>query len=234
MVDYRSFRLNKLNTPEFSHLWLILFWPLYGIAFQALERWINPTIDNAVLIYCPWDDAIPFLEVFVIPYYLWFAFIFCSLVYTLFFDVKAFRKGMWMFILTYTFTVIVYIVFPNYQNLRPPVMERHNIFTKILEGLYSFDTPTNVFPSLHVIGSIDSLLTVWGTKHFKSVFAKIGLIVLTVAICLSTVFLKQHSLLDIISGVIVCVLFFPFVYLEPVQRWFITLFKKIFRKKETE
>ena len=26
--DYRQFRLRKLNTPEFSHIKLLLFWPI--------------------------------------------------------------------------------------------------------------------------------------------------------------------------------------------------------------
>ncbi|MFR0799191.1 MAG: hypothetical protein ACLSHJ_10985 [Oscillospiraceae bacterium] len=36
--DYRQFRLRKLNTPEFSHIKLLLFWPVFGLAFLALER----------------------------------------------------------------------------------------------------------------------------------------------------------------------------------------------------
>ena len=34
--DYRQFRLRKLNTPEFSHIKLLLFWPVFGLAFLAL------------------------------------------------------------------------------------------------------------------------------------------------------------------------------------------------------
>ena len=35
--DYRQFRLRKLNTPEFSHIKLLLFWPVFGLAFLALR-----------------------------------------------------------------------------------------------------------------------------------------------------------------------------------------------------
>ena len=41
LVDYRGFRLSKLNTPEFSHLLLLLFWPVYGLVFYTLERGIT-------------------------------------------------------------------------------------------------------------------------------------------------------------------------------------------------
>lgn len=32
-VDYRQFRLNRLNAPEYSHLKLLLYWPVYGLLF---------------------------------------------------------------------------------------------------------------------------------------------------------------------------------------------------------
>ena len=40
MIDYRPFRLSRLNTPEFSHLKLLLFWPFYGLCFLLLERFV--------------------------------------------------------------------------------------------------------------------------------------------------------------------------------------------------
>lgn len=33
-VDYRKFRFSKLSTPEFSHVWLLLFWPVFGLGFH--------------------------------------------------------------------------------------------------------------------------------------------------------------------------------------------------------
>lgn len=37
-VDYRQFRFKKMNTPEFSHVKLLLFWPFFGLMFMFLER----------------------------------------------------------------------------------------------------------------------------------------------------------------------------------------------------
>ena len=34
--DYRQFRLRKLNTLEFSHIKLLLSWPVFGLTFLAL------------------------------------------------------------------------------------------------------------------------------------------------------------------------------------------------------
>ena len=32
-VNYREFRIHKLNTPEFSHVRLLLYWPIFGLLF---------------------------------------------------------------------------------------------------------------------------------------------------------------------------------------------------------
>ena len=37
-VDYRRFRFSRLNTPEFSHVWLLLYWPIFGLGFSYVER----------------------------------------------------------------------------------------------------------------------------------------------------------------------------------------------------
>ncbi len=38
VVDYRKLRLSNLNSPEFSHLKMLLYWPLYGFLFLFVER----------------------------------------------------------------------------------------------------------------------------------------------------------------------------------------------------
>ena len=54
MTDYRRFRLSKLNDPEFSHLKLLLYWPIYGLVFLTLERFLHldyHTIYTPCLLY---------------------------------------------------------------------------------------------------------------------------------------------------------------------------------------
>ena len=83
--DYRQFRLRKLNTPEFSHIKLLLFWPVFGLAFLALERF-RPHAAYHVM-HCALDDAIPFSEWALIPYLLWFVYLIGALACTFFQDV---------------------------------------------------------------------------------------------------------------------------------------------------
>ena len=59
MTDYRQFRLSKLNDPTFSHLKLLLYWPIYGLVFLTLERFLHLDYHT---IYTPLDDLVPFCE----------------------------------------------------------------------------------------------------------------------------------------------------------------------------
>lgn len=211
IVDYRKFSLKKLNTPEFSHVKLLLFWPIFGIMFMALERLFSPEFHP---VYSPVDDMIPFCEFFVIPYYFWFVFLIGIQIYGFFFDIPCFEKYMRFTILTYMTTLLVYIVYPTSQNLRPVLFERDNIFTSIVGMLYGFDTNTNVCPSLHVIGSFAVYFAARKSKLFGTKMWRLAFFVVTILICASTVFLKQHSVIDIFWGIVMSVVFYPVVFHE--------------------
>lgn len=140
VVDYRKFRLSKLNTPEYRHLKLLLYWPVFGLFFLTVERlWIREVYYP---ISCPLDDLIPFCEFFLIPYLFWFVFLVGIHIYALLYDVESFQRLMKFIMLTYSAAMVIYILFPNCQELRPVVFERDNIFTRFLEGFYQFDTNT--------------------------------------------------------------------------------------------
>ncbi len=202
MVDYRKFRLRRLNTPAFSHLKFLFYWPVFGILFSALERlWIR---ESYYPMYCSWDDLIPFCELFLIPYLFWFVFLVGIHVYTLLFDLQAFRRLMVFIIVSYSITLLVYILFPNCQELRPMTFERDNILTRFMAGYYAFDTNTNVCPSLHVIGSVAVVVGAWNSRHFSAVGWRVAFSVTAFCIAISTVFLKQHSVLDILAAIPVC------------------------------
>lgn len=212
MVDYRKLRLNNITSPEFKHLLLLLYWPVYGLTFLILERVLTLTYHP---IEAALDSKIPFCEFFVFPYYFWFVFLVGIHLYTLFFDIPAFKKLMYFIIITYTVTTVIYLVYPNKQELRPTEFARDNFCVDIVKGLYAFDTNTNVCPSLHVIGSFAVLFTAWYCGRFKTVLWQLFFTVSTVLISISTVFLKQHSVIDIWAALIVCAVSFPFAYILP-------------------
>lgn len=208
--DYRRFRLKKLTDPEFSHLKYLLFWPFFGAAFLFVERFYK--VENYYSVHCFLDDYIPFCEFFLIPYLFWFVFLIGIHLYTLLYDVESFKKLMKYIIFTYSFSILVYLVFPTCQELRPAVFERQNLFTEFLKGFYEFDTNTNVCPSIHVIGSLAAAFTAAKTKGLDSPKRKFLFFAVAILICMSTVFLKQHSIIDVLAAFILCFAAYPFFF----------------------
>lgn len=212
MVDYRKLRPGNITSPEYKHLLLLLYWPVYGLTFLILERVLTLTYHP---IEAALDSKIPFCEFFVFPYYFWFVFLVGIHLYTGFFDVPAFKKLMYFIIITYTITTVIYLIYPNKQELRPTEFARDNFCVAVVKMLYAFDTNTNVCPSLHVIGSFAVLFTSWYCDRFKTFWWQLFFIISTVLISISTVFLKQHSIIDIWAALIVCAVSFPFAYILP-------------------
>ncbi len=196
---YKDFTLNKITEKQFSHIKLLLFWPVYGIMFLLLERVLPLEFTS---IFCKTDAFIPFNEYFVIPYYMWFVYLIGMLLYTFFKEPGAFKKYMWFIIITYSITVVVYILYPSCQNLRPVSFVRDNVFTRIVSFLYSFDTNTNTCPSIHVLGMVGVLYASFNIKRFKHILWKAFFIISAVLVSASTVFLKQHSIIDIYIALI--------------------------------
>lgn len=203
VVDYRKFRLSKINNPEFSHLKLLLGWIGYFIAYFITENFIPH--DSCYVVHCGLDDIVPFCELFVIPYVFWYLLIVFSLLYFMLYDIDSFKKLMTFIIITQVVAMIIYIAFPNRQDLRPLEFVRDNILTRVVGFLYSFDTNTNVCPSLHVAYSI-GIASVWLKRKETSWWFKAFIVVVVILICLSTAFIKQHSVVDIFAALPVCLL----------------------------
>lgn len=207
---YCDLNLKNITSVKYRHLFLLLFWPVYLTLFVLTEKYVTPIYN----VYSPMDDFIPFCELFVIPYVLWYAFLAFVSIYTLFFDIPSFKKFYTFLCVTSVITFAIYILFPNMQNLRPDTFVRDNILVDVMKNLYEVDTNTNVCPSIHVVFSIGMLFTLWNSKHFSSALWRTVSVVITISICLATVFLKQHSVIDIFAGVGLSVAIFPFVFLK--------------------
>ena len=202
-ADYRGFRLSRINEPRFAHLKLLLGWVIYFVLFVLTERLIPAEKCHAV--HCAPDDLIPFCEVFVIPYVLWYFLIIASLVYFAIYNVNGFSELQRRIIIIQMLAVAVYIIFPTRQDLRPEVFERNNIFTRTIGIIYSVDTNTGVCPSLHVACSI-AIGQAWLREKGVSRGFKAAMTVFCLSICLSTVLIKQHSLLDGLAAIPVCII----------------------------
>lgn len=208
VVDYRSFRLRRLNEPQFSHLKLLGTWLIYFALYFITENLIPES--RCVPVHCWLDDVIPFNEIFVLAYVGWYLLIVVSLGYFLLYNIPSFKRLEIYIFITQMAAMAIYIAFPNRQDLRPETFPRSNILTWILGLIYSFDTSTNVCPSLHVAYSI-GIMSVW-LREKCSAWWKLFVSVACILICLSVAFVKQHSVVDIFAALPVCLLAEIIVY----------------------
>lgn len=160
------------------------------------------------------DEMIPFCEFFVFPYLSWFAFVPFGAALALYRDEEEYKKLCYMLCIGMTIFLMVSVFFPNCQNLRPTVMPRDNICTRLTAFIYAHDTPTGIFPSIHVYNSL--CVMIWaGTSSMPSANGRKfrnAIYIWGVLIILSTMFLKQHSVLDVSATIVMAAVFQPLVY----------------------
>ena len=89
VVNYKEFRLSKLNTPQFSHLKLLLGWVGYFALYFITENFIPA--ERCYPVHSALDDLIPFCELFVIPYTLWYVLVAGTLLVFALYDIPRFR-----------------------------------------------------------------------------------------------------------------------------------------------
>lgn len=210
MDSKNSFR-QILN--RYRHAWVFLYGFIYMPWFMYLED-RNIPAHEYFIIQSPLDSYIPFLEIFVIPYLFWFAFMVIGVMYFFFTNRREFYQVTGFLIIGMTIFLIICTVFPNGLHLRPTVFPRDNIFTDMVRNIvYANDTSTNVLPSIHVFNSLGISIAVARSEALrKKPVVQVITHILTLLIIMSTVCLKQHSITDVAAALVMAVIIYPFVY----------------------
>ncbi len=211
-VDYRRLRPNTITSPEYRHLLWLLGWVGYFLLYFLTENLIPAS--RCYALHSPLDDRIPFCEWFVIPYVGWYLLIVVSLLYFALYNTENFKNLQKYIIITQAVAMVCYIVFPTRQDLRPVEFPQVNLLTDILQVIYTFDTNTGVCPSLHVAYSL-GIASTWLREKSASKFIKVFVVVFVFFVCLSVVFVKQHSVIDVFAAIPVCALAEFFVFIRP-------------------
>lgn len=208
---YGQFKSGLLRVYEnYKHLLLLLYFPVYLLWFGYLEK---KTTTHFHVIHVMADDYIPFCEYFVIPYLLWFFYVAWGIIYMAK-NNKADYYKLCAFLFTgMTIFLIISTVYPNGHYLRPQYFAHHNLFTALCEALYSSDTPTNLFPSIHVYNSVGIHLAVMQNRELKSnKTIQMLSFLLMASIVLATMCLKQHSVFDVTTALILSFIMYRIVY----------------------
>lgn len=191
----------------------ILPFALYFVVYMTWFSWLEQRhIWKYQVIHMAVDNYIPFNEVFIIPYFLWFVYVPAVVLYLALRNKDDYYRtaiflctGMTVFLLVSTF-------FPNGHHLRPAVMPRDNIFTQMVASLYRTDTPTNLWPSIHVYNSLGAHFALSRSELGRKKWLRRTSRVLCVSIILATMFLKQHSVFDVLTAFVMAAAMYGIVY----------------------
>lgn len=141
---------------------------------------------------CFLDDSVPFWEVFIVPYLLYFPLVLSA--------AAVLSQTLWW--KPYLLTIIgaslsaavFWYCFPN--GVQRTRRKSTNIYRRVINTLYTHDNDTNGFPSAHVYISVL-------TGAFLSLAFPLWSVPIAFAaflIVISTVLVKQHYVVDIVGG----------------------------------
>lgn len=195
---------------KYKHAWVFLYAFIYLPWFFYLERTVTK---HYHVIHVALDDHIPFNEYFIIPYLFWFLYVGGAVLYFFFTDKQDFYRLCAFLFSGMTISLIICTLYPNGTDFRPVIDPNKNIFCSLVAMIYRADTCTNVLPSIHVYNSIGVHIAVMNSKAFAhSSRIRVSSFIIMVLICLSTVFLKQHSVLDGLAAITMAYGMYDVVY----------------------
>lgn len=179
-----------------KHPFLVMggYFILYDLCFFALEAWPR----RYHVVHCALDDIIPFVPAAVVPYVVWFGWVPAMLFLFLYRSRDLFWKLFGTIACGTAASLLLYALVPTCQNLRGSVAGG-GVFSQMVGQIYQVDTPTNVCLSLHVFVTVTILMAVcdalWASRRFRALHLALG-----GAICLSTLLINQHSVIDVVCG----------------------------------
>lgn len=192
---------NKIEIKVLDLVWFIII-PIININYFIASILTK----NGHNITTSIDNKIIFNSIFVIPYVYWYVYIIVGFIIILIRSRQDYIKVFLSFFIGMCICYIFYYIYPT--EITRPIVENNNILNVVVNNIYSADKPVNCFPSLHVLTTY-FVMRYTKYKDSRKVFYYTQIV--GVLIILSTVFIKQHFVLDIIGAIILCEIVMLFI-----------------------
>lgn len=169
------------------------------------------------------DDYIPFIPEMVIFYiYLFYSMVIISMIYFAFVESEKGYAFAWSLVIINLIADIIYIFFPvstyvwREQILANASQYQGNFFAQAVFGYFNSDTSFNCFPSLHAAVSTITFYTWYRYYKIKPNLKKLSItiiiFIIAAGVILSTLFVKQHYILDEIAGILLAYVVGKFIF----------------------
>ncbi|WP_374015912.1 phosphatase PAP2 family protein [Paenibacillus thiaminolyticus] len=185
----------KISWTQYRPLLWMLAIPVLNI-FYGIQNRPSP---HTYSLYTSWDERIPFVPEFIVPYIIWYPFIVLTMIFLFRRRPSVYYRTLLALCLGLVICYMTYFFFQT--TVARPDIEGTGLFDTLVRIIYWTDMPYNCFPSIHVLTSclmyISSFVFRARTRHFIRFTAA--------AIILSTLFVKQHVIADLLAGWLVAV-----------------------------
>lgn len=195
-----------------NHIWILLYWPIHGLWYMILQGVTMGRNPSAIAVEL--DRLIPFNEWFVIPYALWYLQIAVVTLYLFFKNKEGFTR-LYIYMFGGMFIcMLICTVFPMYFDRTGVQMyPRDNLLTEAVKLIQGFDPPTTILPSMHVYVTLGLHFAVCKDSAGKeSRLLRFASLAFSLSVCLATVLIKQHSVLDVAAALPLCALMYFVAY----------------------
>lgn len=182
---------NKLTA---AFLFLLFFSITYSIVAR-LPRYTSINLTTLI------DNALPLIPWFILFYLL--AYIFPLAAFFIAETKKELKLILKTFILMFLTASVIFIIFPV------AIQHQEIATTDIFSGMLAFlrsqlDNQWNAFPSFHVASAfLTSLIVIKKKKKQGTILMLLGILIM-----LSTLFTRQHVILDVLAGLATATLFY--------------------------
>ncbi|MBE7055987.1 MAG: phosphoesterase [Ruminococcaceae bacterium] len=202
-----------MKIKERTYLLWLLIWPIEFVWYGVLNSFARE-MPRYFTVHCFVDDLIPFVPFFVIFYILWYLYNAGTILFFAFCEKESFKKLLLFLYIEMFLCLIFGTIFPNGHDFRPIISGDEGIFYYLVNVIYKMDSGcVTVMPSMHVMNSIGITFAI-GNSDALSKYKWLSPVcwLFTILVALSTVFIKQHSIIDVFVAVVVCIPLYIFVY----------------------
>lgn len=181
-----------------------IFIPLLLLLFMNfITYFCSKIITNHLYHYTPStiiDDVIPLVPIFIIVYILAYVQWIVGFIVIARESKMVCYKYLSAELIAKFICLIFFFLIPTTM-IRPEICN-NSLLLGLVNFIYMIDAPVNLFPSIHCL---ESWLVFRGSLACKKVTSiyKIVTFIFSILVCLSTVFVKQHLIVDIFGGILV-------------------------------
>lgn len=188
----------KIDIPRYAIVPMVIMLIVNTFTYNVTPIWTNQM--KHFCLETKVDQMIPFVPIFVVPYILaylqWFVGYF-AIAKT---EEVFCKQILYGEVVSKIVVCLIFLLIPS--EMERAFIQSQDFFSRLVSWVYACDRPINLFPSIHCLESWICFQSSRNRKFFSKKY-EIIMGCSTLLVFLSTVSIKQHLVVDIISAILV-------------------------------